>query len=138
GAGTAIALGTSDYNLIENCIITNYARGIYMTDTMSHGNTIGGTTVAARNVISGNSVGIYSEYDSYANTIQGNFIGTNAAGDAPLGNGTGIYIQSDFSGNTIGGSTVVPGAPPGNVISGNGVGIVTVTGMNLIHGNLIG
>lgn len=48
-------------------------------------NTIGGTTAAARNVISGNDGGGVSIGGS-GNQVLGNYIGTNAAGDAALSN----------------------------------------------------
>ena len=49
--------------------------------------------------------------------VQGNFIGTNAAGTAALGNGAGgIDINSGATGNTIGGTA----AGAANVIAGNG------------------
>ena len=81
--------------------------------------TIGGTTPAARNIISGNKnyglhldgpVGEGSDYE----VIEGNYIGTDDTGLAAVGNGEGILIGS-LSDSTIGGT--VAGA--GNVISGN-------------------
>jgi hypothetical protein len=70
--------------------------------------------------------------------IQGNYIGTDQAGDGGLGNvGAGIYISGSGN-NTIGGS---PGNDQGNVICGNGSGVLLkgsgATG-NLVEGNLIG
>ena len=50
------------------------------------GNTIGGTAAGAGNLISGNT-GLGIELSSApGNLIQGNFIGTNAAGTTALGN----------------------------------------------------
>jgi len=49
-----------------------------------------------------------------ANRVQGNLIGTNAAGDAGLGNATGVRVESG-TGNRIGG--IAQSAP--NVVSGN-------------------
>ncbi len=105
-------------------------------------NTVGGTSAGARNVISGNApYGV--ELDGNSNLVEGNFIGTNAAGTAAVGNITfGVYINGGAN-NTIGGLTTTPGTGAGNVISGNrnsnGVVIngVTATG-NLIEGNLVG
>ena len=52
--------------------------------------------------------------------VQGNYIGTNAAGNAPLGNGRGIdVLGSVLADITIGGLTSTPGTGAGNVISGN-------------------
>lgn len=108
----------------------------------STGNTIGGTTVGAGNTIVANQASDFPSlgvaYDSSANLIQGNFIGTNFFGDE-LGN-LGIAVSIvDAPDNTIGGA--VPGA--GNVIAYNGSGIdlrgdtnigITITG-NSIHSN---
>jgi hypothetical protein len=106
----------------------------------SSNNIIGGTTAAARNVISGNTGGggiVLFDDIITGNKIQGNYIGTNAAGTAAVGNGTGIVLDSTND-TTIGGT--VAGA--GNLISGNGFGI-NLGGngdakRNLIQGNLIG
>ncbi len=108
-------------------------------------NRIGGTTPAARNVISGNGdngVEIILP-GSTGNMVQGNYIGTDATGTAALGNGgNGVLMCEGTSSNTIG---------PGNVISDNGriengihmgCGIVAVgnptTTSHLIVGNLVG
>ncbi len=109
-------------------------------------NTIGGTTSAARNIISGNGRtsgtvgGIYiTGAGTTGNLVQGNYIGTDINGNASLGNAwTAVAMFSGASNNTIGGT--VSGA--GNVISGNtAVGVeihdVGSTG-NLIAGNMIG
>ena len=50
-------------------------------------NTIGGTDPLARNVISGNTYGIWiTGVGTNNHLIQGNYIGTNAAGTAPVAN----------------------------------------------------
>src|SRR5204863_487373 len=75
----------------------------------------------ARNVISDNrGAGIEISGLSTNTTVQGNFIGTDAAGNTPLGNGIGVFLN-DAVDNTIGGMT----AAARNVISGNrNVGIL--------------
>jgi hypothetical protein len=69
--------------------------------------------------------------------VQGNFIGTSAAGTAALGNGQdGILIDSSAQSVTVGGTA----GGAGNVISGNlgdGVEISGSSG-NLVQGNFIG
>ncbi len=106
----------------------------------SGNNHIGGTSLAYRNVISGNTAGIEVACGSDSNLIQNNLIGLNAAGTAALANGTyGIHICGKS--NTVGGTD----ANAGNVISGNtgnGVEIraevgFPATGNQLVH-NLIG
>lgn len=112
--------------------------GIQLTN--SSNNLIGGTSAAARNVISGNGNSAIAINSGNANVIQGNFIGTTAAGTAvltaPFASFGGIRIPDSTSmDNLIGGS--VPGA--GNVISGiNGFGISTSGTGTVIQGNRIG
>src|SRR5262249_4095015 len=72
------------------------------------------------------------------NVLQGNKIGTNAAGTAAVSNsGNGVTILN-AAGNTIGGSS----AGAGNVISGNSSYGVAITGSastgNALAGNYIG
>jgi CSLREA domain-containing protein len=113
-------------------------------------NTVGGTSAAARNVISGNlATGI--RVDGNQNQVSGNFIGTNAAGTAAVPNGfNGVLLTTQFGGiprgNTIGGA----GVGSRNVISGNGppspynpspAGVLIVGGVpsnNVVAGNFIG
>jgi CSLREA domain-containing protein len=99
--------------------------------------TIGGTTADERNVISGNT---RDGMVLHACTciVQGNYIGTNAAGTAAIPNGEN-GIELDASNATVGGS--VAGA--GNVISGNlGDGIFAQNSESYSHiaidGNRIG
>ena len=107
--------------------IGNSIAGVYLQSQL---NTIGGTTAAARNIISGNTVGITDAFTS--NTIQGNWIGLSSAGTA-LPNVNGVVTSG--SGVTIGGTT----AGSGNVISGNtGNGVVVGFAGTTILGNLIG
>jgi len=94
-------------------------------------NTIGGTAVGARNVISGQLASGVVISSGSSNLVQGNFIGTDATGKNPLGNrfwGVEVYGSSGGSGdtgssnNTIGGTS----AGAGNVIANNGQGGITV------------
>ena len=69
-------------------------------------NADGVSDTAERNLISGNpEAGIH--IDSNGNVVAGNYIGTNAAANAPLSNGVGVRI-GDASNNTVGGKS--PGA----------------------------
>jgi hypothetical protein len=111
-------------------------------------NIVGGTTVAARNVIgAGNNAGVLIQpfgFGTSGNVIQGNYIGTDATGSVALGfiqHGVVIFGSSDN--NVIGGAS--PGAR--NVISGNGFGF-RIDGFgsgtdgpptgNVLQGNFIG
>jgi hypothetical protein len=80
------------------------------------GNTIGGTTPAARNIISGNDVGVRITDGAESNDIFGNYIGTDVTGTTALGNKeSGVLMTGAARANEIGG--LAPGE--GNVISGN-------------------
>ncbi|MDO8614606.1 MAG: thrombospondin type 3 repeat-containing protein [Dehalococcoidia bacterium] len=101
------------------------------------GNTIGGTTPSARNVISGNDVNGVVIAGATGNLVQRNYIGTDVTGALDVGNTfDGVLITG--SSNTIGGTT----AGARNVISGNDSNGVEIrfagaTG-NLVQGNYIG
>jgi hypothetical protein len=105
--------------------------------------TIGGTTVAARNVISGNvglGVGIGDGGpNTMGNKVVGNYIGTDATGTKALGNGSdGISIE-DLSGTRT--NTIIGGTTAGerNVISGNDASGVGLFGSgNRVIGNYVG
>jgi CSLREA domain-containing protein len=104
-------------------------------------NVIGGTTPAARNVISGNACNAVFVSRANDNRIQGNYIGTDKTGTKRLANGDGVVcpavdITNDSSGNTVGGTT----AGARNLISGNkedGLDILDGTD-NKVLGNRIG
>lgn len=110
--------------------------GIFIS---SSGNTIGGTTTATRNVISGNTAGNIAISGAFAvsNVISGNYIGTSEDGMSAIASaGNGITLSGGAVGNQIGGS-----GSAGNVISGFGnIGIEVTFGShgNAIQGNLLG
>ena len=88
--------------------------------------TIGGTTNAARNIISGNlGNGINVLSGAYDSLVEGNIIGLNVNGAKLLSNfGDGVRVEA--FGVTIGGTT--PDAR--NIISGNfGNGVNLVSGL---------
>ena len=125
--------------------LANAGSGVQIYEASN--NTVGGTTAAARNVISGNNAnGIEvdgsTSYPATNNLLEGNFIGTNAAGTLPLGNlNEGVNLLA-ASNNTIGGTT----SAARNIISGNlGFGILfSLSGTpaapanNVVQGNFIG
>src|SRR5262249_31137799 len=103
-------------------------------------NTIGGPVAGAGNLISGSQrdgINITGESGLRAagNQIQGNYIGTNVTGTAPLPNGAGVIIFNGTD-NLVGGTE----AGARNVISGNsGVGVSVLGGQgNAVQGNYIG
>jgi hypothetical protein len=74
-------------------------------------NLVGGTTPAARNVISGNTNRgvVIGAGGSNGNLLQGNYIGLDAAGRGPLPNGRGgVLVFNNAIGNLVGGT--IPGA----------------------------
>ena len=137
-----------------NIIVGNYI-GLGATGTLGQGNLrngvsitsannlIGGTTIADRNIISGNgNAGIsITGIHATGNRIQGNFLGTNAAGTSQVQNfGPGVAVDS--APDTVIGTDGdgVADASEGNLISGNSVGVYinNVASGAVIAGNLIG
>jgi len=114
------------------------SNGVGVSVTSGSGTMIGGTTAAARNVISGNANGVTLDgFSTASSVIAGNYIGVDVTGAAPLGNtARGVIMDANV---TIGGTA--PGA--GNVISANhGIGVVlgqSNTSTNaIVQGNFIG
>ena len=102
-------------------------------------NIVGGTTAAARNIISGNTNHGIEIYTSLAtgNLIQGNYIGADISGQSAIANKLcGLHLQAPA--NLIGGSA--NGA--GNLISGNAQDGIFLDGTsaasNVVQGNFIG
>ncbi len=90
-------------------------------DMGADGNVIGGTSPAARNVISGN--GLTGVFLWGTGVMEGNYIGTKKDGAFPLGNDiAGVQVRG--ASNAVGGTTT--GA--GNVIAFNAGDGVTVAG----------
>jgi CSLREA domain-containing protein len=100
------------------------------------GEDAGGTRIKGLVI---NRFGNHGVFINAPNTVvEGNFIGTNAAGNADLGNsGAGVVLQSS-SGSLVGGQANAAQ----NIISGNGATGVTVAGTsatgNVISNNHIG
>jgi HYR domain/Right handed beta helix region len=142
--GNIIAGNYIGVNVAGTTGLGNGGDGVVLTQG-AQANTIGGTTAADRNVISGNAgagvamgrTGPCGGAAGPNNIVAGNYIGTNAAGTAAIPNTSeGVLINDCSTGNTIGGTT--PGSR--NVISGNagaGVGIVNAS-TNVVQGNYIG
>ena len=143
--GILLPGGTGD--LIQNTYVGTDKNG---TGALGNGNqgiydegaseiTIGGTTAAVRNVISGNRSNAIALTTTAGNVVEGNYIGTDATGAVALANGSDGIVVS-VGGNTIGGTL----AGAGNLISGNsGAGLLindsgpSAPG-NVVEGNLIG
>ncbi len=123
--------------------LPNTTAGVWIVDGAAD-NTIGGTTLGARNIISGNDgsgISILVEEPGLVpsgNRIHGNFIGIDVTGQVALGNATSGVVITDAGGNTIGGT------PDGarNIISGNQQDGIAIAGAdatgNVVQGNSIG
>jgi titin len=103
------------------------------------GNRVGGTTPAARNVISGNNAsGI--EVRSRGNVLQGNYVGVTAGGNVALpniGNVNRGAINDFNEGNTIAGNVISGNTGNGILLYNATLGFVSPT-PTFIQGNLIG
>jgi len=147
GGGTMLDVRSNNNLIAGNFIgvdtdgqtVGGFSTPVFITfQTM--GNTIGGTSPAARNVIASNNGGSFASIltDGDNTLVQGNYIGTNAPGTAPIGTGPNGIVVENGSGSTIGGS--VPGA--GNVINSTGIGLqgpaFSAISNTTVQGNLIG
>ncbi|MDY0746607.1 cadherin-like domain-containing protein [Paucibacter sp. R3-3] len=127
--------------LDSNGSIVSVSAGNYVVYVASANNVIGGTTAADRNVISPGSANyglLLFGATATGNLIQGNYIGTDAAGTTRVTvAANAISIQSGAANNTIGGSAagqgnvVATGAAQAMFLSGQGSG-------NVIQGNRVG
>ncbi len=130
-AGVAILGANTLQNQVINCYIGTTSSGkkalgnlLYGVDLEADSNTIGGLQLGSTNVISGNGAG-YGAFVANSgfgifvtgsgaqnNAIQGDYIGTDNTGNAPLtdnqghkmgNNNSGVFFSGDGGGNTIGG-----------------------------------
>lgn len=142
--GIKVAGGNSDSNVIKGNVVglnaagtaaIPNARGIYFENPGSL-NLIGGTTVADRNVVSGNTGWGILLSNSENVSVYGNYIGTNPAGTAGIPNTLGGVYVGGGAANAIGGGA----AGQGNLISGNSGRGVALEGASIIavQGNVIG
>jgi CSLREA domain-containing protein len=143
--GPGIGLGHGGPFTVQNNFIGTdrtgtiaLGNGVGIGTDRGSGAIIGGTTAAARNLISGNAhYGVVLQMSMPNNVVAGNYIGTDVTGTKAVGNGSdGVSVNS--TGDVIGGSA--PGA--GNVISanrGNGIAIFgNPVGNTVVQRNRIG
>jgi uncharacterized repeat protein (TIGR01451 family) len=148
--------GTTNNSIQGNDIGTNFdtttgpgnGYGVLIADGAAN-NTVGGSSVLLRNIISGNLIHAVWIDNASNNVVNGNIIGLNRVGDTAFPNGSGVdptaavRISNNSSGNRIGGLA----SADANIISGNlGDGIFLDGGATettrprstLIQGNRIG
>ncbi len=123
--GTDVS-GTSDLGNAHNGI------GLYGGTSA---NQIGGLAPGEGNLISGNDgLGIRYFAPAIGQTIQGNYVGTNAAGTAAIPNGYGMFVGGDATISPVGTDLIEQ-----NLVSGNTIVGIDVQGPRTnVYGNLIG
>ena len=125
--GININTGAATGNLVAGNFIGTNASGTAALPNGNNGiniyagatrNTVGGSTAAARNIISGNlGSGIrLQDAATTGNDVRGNYVGTNLSGTSAIPNGfNGVEFGFATAGNTVGG----PQPVDGNLLSGN-------------------
>ena len=144
GGGVVISgSGATANKVMGNYIAGNSTDGVLIDGAPS--NTVGGTTAAARNIISSNAnnaSGVeINGSGATGNKVQGNYIGTDKDGANALANsGDGVLIDGAPN-NTIGG-LMTRRSKPRNIISGNDTSGVHIKGAdatgNKVQGNYVG
>jgi hypothetical protein len=136
GTGTSGNFVLTNYiGIGVNGAIPNGQSGISVNGG-ANGNTIGGTSVDTRNIISGNSNGILLSGVS-GTVVTGNWIGLDSSGNSAVANQVdGVQLDNAATDNIIG------KAGEGNVISGNTANGIEISGAastgNSIAANEIG
>jgi titin len=142
GSGTVLAGNFIGTDATGSAGLRNVQGGIRIDGP---GNTIGGSSPSARNVISGNGIPampasgvVLFGAAASNNVVAGNFIGTDASGTAAIPNAYAGVGLTNAPRNVIGGA----GPFEGNVISGNANSGIYLAGTgatrNRIEGNRIG
>ena len=152
--GVQVADAGTNNNLVEGNYVgtdvtgtkavANASEGIVVSNGAQN-NTIGGTTAAARNLVSGNTfsgiqvAGTTTGTNTTTNVVEGNYVGTDVTGTKALANGSdGILVDSGAQNNTIGGtSTGTLNLVSGNTFSGIEVSDAG-TNTNVVEGNYVG
>ncbi len=133
--GNIIRGNTIGLNAAGTAAVANTQNGISLNGVS--GTMIGGTLSGAGNVIAGNTTnGIIAGAGTASTVIQGNRIGTDAAGTASLPNG-GHGVSLNGNGTTVGGTA----AGAANIIANNGMVGVRVnagTGHAIVSNSIFG
>jgi CSLREA domain-containing protein len=135
GGGNTIA-GNYIGTLANGTTAQGCSAGLYLKNSAN--NLLGGSTIASRNILAGNGIGIYvNGLSSSNNQIAANYIGLSATGAILPNEEFGVWLQ-DAPDNLIGGASV----SERNVISGNNSSGLVISGSlassNTVQGNYIG
>ncbi|WP_168219081.1 cadherin domain-containing protein [Limnoglobus roseus] len=133
GAGVYILSGASATTVQGNLIglstngtaaRPNGGAGVLISSG-AHDNAVGGAANGAGNVIGGNTGdGVrITGAGTTANTIAGNFIGTDASGRTLGDGGNGVVVDTGATNNVLGGATTDTNTALGNAIANNLRGI---------------
>jgi hypothetical protein len=130
--------GVAEGNLIGTDVTGTRALGNGTGIYAGGPSQIGGNSITeptARNIISGNGVGIFDQSGGAA-VVEGNYIGTDVTGTTALVSpaSAGIGVLFWVGNDTLGGTA--PG--DGNVISGNDLGVRIHGDNDNVQGNFIG
>ena len=156
--GVYISDSGTTLNIVQNDFIGTDINGKSPVPNVDNGldivygaqsNTIGGTSTANRNLISGNlHEGVLIGFAGTSNNlVEGNFIGTDSTGAALLAGQQqtdGVYVGLGAGSNTIGGQNPVGAfnTATWNVISGNSDSGILITDAGttgtVVSGNFIG
>ena len=144
--GVAITGATAAGNLVAGNFIGSDKSGLDALPNSQEGikiegaagNTIGGNTPSALNLVSANHWGIRIDgVGATGNLVEGNYIGTDITGLVGLGNEVnGVIFSTNASNNTIGGQT----ADLGNKIAFNaqaGVSVQSGTGDSILSNSIL-
>jgi hypothetical protein len=139
GAGVRIEgnfIGTDPSGTVD---LGNFSQGVGIvsgTGTTTD-NVVGGTTLAARNLISGNdSVGVGINAGSTGIKVLGNLVGTKKDGTTALANtSTGVFI-ADGSNNTVSGNTIAFNGRDGVNINEGGNLDINTTGNSVLRNSI--
>ena len=139
GTGMGVEIAGGSGNLVEGNYIgvapdgqTRISGAVNGVGLDANGNTVGGTTTGAGNVIAVETNGITFSTNASNNLVEGNSIGVTADEAQVLPEDVGIDVESG-TGNQIGASNA------GNVIAGSAdVGIEVKDGPNTYTGNFVG
>jgi hypothetical protein len=137
-SATAILGNYIGTNAAGNAALPNGSSGVVINSSI--GSSVGGTSLGATNVISGNLGPGVTLYFAGGSAVEGNLIGTNAAGTAFLPNSTGVWVFSSQD-TSIGGFTNPPGnvnaMHPRNVIAGNLSAGVKIFGLSTMNNSVL-